>query len=56
MPNEKSSSIGPPPPNKSLQRSGTHTLLGRGRQSLVLNSPSRVRVLTGLSTAPELNR
>jgi len=56
MPNEKSSAIGPPPPNKSLQRSGTHTLLGRGRQCLVLNSPWRVRVLTGPSSAPELNR
>ena len=43
-------------PDKSLQGSGTHKMLGRGRPSLVLNSLSRARVLVRWRAAPELSR
>jgi hypothetical protein len=46
----------PPSPNKSLQRSGTHKLLGRGR---VVSAPCRApraRVLRGRRAAAELSR
>jgi len=44
------------PPNKSLQGSGTHKVLGRGRPSLVLTSALRARVLKRTRPAPELSR
>ncbi len=43
-------------PNKSLQRSGTHKVLGRGRPSLLLHSLLRARVLKGRRAAAELSR
>jgi hypothetical protein len=43
------------PPNKSLQGSGTHKVLGRGRPSQVLQSP-RARALMRWRPAPEFNR
>ncbi len=46
----------PVPPNKSLQGSVTHKVLGRGRANLVLHSLSRARVLKGTRAAPELSR
>jgi len=44
------------PPNKSLQGSGMHKVLDRGRLSQVLQSFSRARVLKGTRPAPELSR
>jgi len=43
-------------PNKSLQRSVTHKVLGRGRSSLVPRSLLRTRVLTSQPAAAELSR
>jgi len=45
-----------PSPNKSLQGSVTHKVLGRGRPSLVLHSPPCTRVLKRWRAAPELSR
>jgi hypothetical protein len=44
------------PPNKSLQRSGTHKLLGRGRPSRERTRALRARVLRGRRAAAELSR
>ena len=44
------------PPNKSLQGSMTHKVLGRGQLSLVLPQVLRARVLNGTRAAPELSR
>ncbi len=41
-------------PNKSLQRSGTHKLLGRGRPSAERTRALRARVLEGRRAAAEL--
>ena len=46
----------PEPPNKSLQGSGAHKVLGRGRPSLVFHSSLRARVLKRPRAAPELSR
>jgi hypothetical protein len=43
-------------PNESLQGSGTHKVLGRGRPSQVLQSSQRARVLERTRAAPELRR
>ena len=43
-------------PNKSLQGSGMHKVLGRGRPSLVLHSLPRARVQNRTRAAPELSR
>jgi hypothetical protein len=43
-------------PNKSLQRSGTHKVLGRGRSSLVHIRALRARVLKWRRAAAELSR
>ena len=43
-------------PNKSLQRSGTHKVLGRGRPSLLLDSLMSARVLKWRRAAAELSR
>ena len=43
-------------PNKSLQRSLTHKVLGRGRPSLVPALALHARVLTSQPAAAELNR
>ena len=43
-------------PNKSLQRAGTHRVLGRGRPSLALISLSRARVLLAQRAVAELSR
>jgi hypothetical protein len=44
-------------PNKSLQRSGTHKLLGRGRPSAeTAHGHWRARVLEGRRAAAELCR
>jgi hypothetical protein len=43
-------------PNKSLQRSGTHKVLGRGRPSVESTRALRARVLRGRRAAAELNR
>jgi len=45
-----------PPPNKSLQGSVTHKVLGRGRSGSVLDQVVRARVLNRSRAAPELNR
>jgi len=46
-----------PSPNKSLQGSVIHKVLGRGRSSLVLTiSAVRARVLNRWRAAPELSR
>jgi len=46
----------PVSPNKSLQRSADHKVLGRGREvSAPLRAP-RARVLTGQPAAAELSR
>jgi hypothetical protein len=43
--------------NKSLQRSGTHKLLGRGRPSAeIAHERWRARVLKGRRAAAELGR
>jgi hypothetical protein len=44
------------PPNKSLQRSGTHKVLGRGRPSAEITRALRARVLKGRRAAAELGR
>jgi hypothetical protein len=44
------------PPNKSLQRSGTHKLLGRGRPSESAHERWRARVLRWRRAAAELGR
>jgi hypothetical protein len=43
-------------PNKSLQRSGTHKLLGRGRPSKRVHERLRARVLKGQRAVAELGR
>jgi hypothetical protein len=43
-------------PNKSLQRSGTHKVLGRGRPSAERTRALRARVLKGQRAAAELSR
>jgi hypothetical protein len=43
-------------PNKSLQRSGTHKVLGRGRVVSALWRAPRARVLTSQPAAAELSR
>jgi hypothetical protein len=43
-------------PNKSLQRSGTHKLLGRGRPSAGSTRALRARVLKCRRAAAELSR
>jgi len=43
-------------PNKSLQRSGTHKVLGRGRPSAERTRALRARVLKGRRAAAELSR
>jgi hypothetical protein len=43
-------------PNKSLQRSGTHKLLGRGRPSAERTRALCARVLRGRRAAAELGR
>ena len=43
-------------PNKSLQGSMTHKVLGRGRPSQLRRSLPRARVLKRTRAAPELNR
>jgi hypothetical protein len=43
-------------PNKSLQRSGTHKVLGRGRPSLERTRALRARVLKGQRAVAELGR
>ncbi len=45
-----------PAPNKSLQRSGTHKVLGRGRPSKSAHERWRARVLKGWRAAAELGR
>jgi len=44
------------PPNKSLQRAGTHKVLGRGRPSRERTRALRARVPIGWRAAAELNR
>ncbi len=43
-------------PNKSLQRSGTHKVLGRGRPSVKRTRALRARVLKGRRAVAELGR
>ncbi len=43
-------------PNKSLQRSGTHKVLGRGRPSQERTRALRARVPKGRRAVAELNR
>jgi len=43
-------------PNKSLQRTVTHKLLGRGRPSAERTRALRARVLRGRRAAAELSR
>jgi hypothetical protein len=43
-------------PNKSLQRSAGHKVLGRGRSSAESTRALRARVLRGRRAAAELNR
>jgi hypothetical protein len=43
-------------PNKSLQRAGTHKVLGRGRPSAERTRALRARVLRGRRAAAELSR
>ncbi len=43
-------------PNKSLQRAGTHKVLGRGRSSVVHIRALRARVLEAPRAAAELSR
>jgi hypothetical protein len=43
-------------PNKSLQRSGTHKVLGRGRPSRERTRARRARVLRWRRAAAELSR
>jgi hypothetical protein len=43
-------------PNKSLQRAGTHKVLGRGRPSREATRALRARVLKGRRAAAELSR
>jgi hypothetical protein len=44
------------PPNKHMQRAGSHKVLGRGRSSLVPRSPPRARVLTGRRAGADVGR
>jgi hypothetical protein len=44
------------PPNPSLQRSGTHKMLGRGRGHVALVDLPSARVLKGRRAAAELKR
>jgi hypothetical protein len=54
---EKTSGVSNPlSPNKSLQRSGTHKVLGRGRPSKSAPERRRARVLKGRRAAAELGR
>ena len=53
---EKVPLFGPPPPNKHMQRSGTHKVPGRGRVSLVPWSAPRARVLTGQRAGADVGR
>jgi hypothetical protein len=46
----------PVPPNKSLQGSVNHKVLGRGRSGVVLEQVLRARVLNRWRAAPELSR
>jgi hypothetical protein len=48
--------LGVASPNKSLQRSVNHKVLGRGRVVLAHWRAPRARVLTGQSAAAELGR
>jgi hypothetical protein len=43
-------------PNKSLQRSGAHKVLGRGRSAFALQQVLHARVLIGQRAAAELSR
>jgi hypothetical protein len=43
-------------PNKSLQRSGRHKVLGRGRPGAERTRALRARVLRGRRSAAELSR
>ena len=51
---ESATALGPH--NKSLQRSGTHKVLGRGRPSAEGTRALRARVLRGRRAAAELSR
>ncbi len=44
------------PPNKHMQRAGTHKVLGRGRLSPVLCSTPRARVLRGTRAGADVGR
>jgi hypothetical protein len=44
------------PPNKHMQRAGTHKVLGRGRSSLLPWLAPRARVLTGQPAGADVNR
>ena len=44
------------PPNKSLQRSGEHKVLGRGRLVAAIEQVPLARVLTDQRAAAELSR
>jgi hypothetical protein len=44
------------PPNKHMLRAERHKVLSRGRQSLVLGSASRARVLMGLRAGADVGR
>jgi hypothetical protein len=52
----KSLDTHPAPPNKSLQRSVNHKVLGRGRVVSALWRAPRARVLTSQPAAAELSR
>jgi hypothetical protein len=57
MRSSKASSLHTAPPNKSLQRSGTHKVLGRGRPSIeTAHGHWRARVLKGRRAVAELGR
>jgi hypothetical protein len=44
------------PPNRPLQGSGVHKVLGRGRSGVLLDQVLRDRVLSRQRAAPELSR
>jgi hypothetical protein len=44
------------PPNKHMQRAGTHKVLGRGRSNPVSMSAPRARVLTGQRAGADVGR
>ena len=46
----------PVPPNKQMQRAGTHKVLGRRRMSLVPCLVPHARVLTGRRAGADVNR